>query len=863
MSLPPQDDGGSGGNGTHPLGKKGQNGQAIQSSFKRLELVGRGAYGAVYRGVHVTSGKAVALKVVNLDTPDDDVSEIQREVALLSQLRETTTKNVIKYWGCWLLGPELWIVMDFAEGGSVRTLMKAGPIMEKFVSVIVRESLTALSYLHKSGIIHRDIKAANILLTNNGDVLLCDFGVAATFVSSSVHSRRTTFVGTPYWMAPEVITQGKSYDQSADIWSLGITIYEMLTGNPPLADQEQMRAIMLIPKNKPPRLPQEGSFSSPLREFVSLCLNEEPKERPNADELSRSKWIKSAGKIPNSILKELIQNYTSWTKTGGMRMSLLGAEANDLNDAANRDSFMYDAHDTNDGWEFSSSFDGFETETGPAASPAPPRDHPLLRLFDTSDGENTAAAQPRHPNTSGTAQPQYNGAEVRPAPAPPGPAPERPPAKAFSMQESAASPAAPAPISASGAAALQESKAAFTGTGATPFRFGGGGGRVPPISQTQIEHQSQYSKERIEPETSECVRGETENANSSSYTGGAEGRRARDPAASTASGLSHSRKESTQSGRSVNVEGSSTHASRPRHERSESVSVYSHSPAHSEGSVPASATSDRRQGMVNPGFTGYGHNNYSQRSNSEYASFSEPYASNARSMAGTAPVPARSGQHNVPTSNNTFFDGTTLSASPATENSRSAAAASAAMPPPPQPGLGGKSIGIGARSRSGSRSRAWQSSELESNGEIGAPHVPPMPHPSTLARHLGLAGTVPSSVASKEVLAPESRLLNSPAIHQRRHHGGSDPTQLLARRQSQEGETPRIFDHSANAAEKGSEVHHFYTHRDDVLSDIRALDFAHLIQKDEVYLELDRTVEDLGKWLDILGTGLAQALGSH
>ncbi|PWN23846.1 Pkinase-domain-containing protein [Microstroma glucosiphilum] len=292
----------------------------VKNLFKRLELVGRGAYGAVYRGQHIPTGNAVALKVVNLDTPDDDVSDIQKEVAVLSQLREAESKNVVRYWGCWLKGPELWIVMDYAEGGSIRTLMRGGPIVEQHAVVIVRETLIALAYLHKSGIIHRDIKAANILLTNAGKILLCDFGVAASLVSSA--SKRTTFVGTPYWMAPEVITTGKSYDQSADIWSLGITIYEMVMGNPPLAEIEQMRAIMLIPKNKPPRLPLEGKFSPLMRDFVATCLNEEAKERPNAEELSKHKWIKGSAKTGPAVLKELITAYTAWTKTGGTRLSL-------------------------------------------------------------------------------------------------------------------------------------------------------------------------------------------------------------------------------------------------------------------------------------------------------------------------------------------------------------------------------------------------------------------------------------------------------------------------------------------------------------------------------------------------------------
>lgn len=183
--------------------------------------------------------------------------------------------------------------------------MKSGPIAEKYTVLIVRETLVALAYLHKAGIIHRDIKgedfqllhclpsdcfadygypcsatktAANILLTNTGRILLCDFGVAASLASSSIHGKRSTFVGTPYWMAPEVITDGRTYDQSADIWSLGVTVYEIATGNPPYADQEQMRAIMLIPRSKPARLPADGNFSTQMREFVAACLNEEPKE---------------------------------------------------------------------------------------------------------------------------------------------------------------------------------------------------------------------------------------------------------------------------------------------------------------------------------------------------------------------------------------------------------------------------------------------------------------------------------------------------------------------------------------------------------------------------------------------------------
>ncbi|SPO37131.1 related to ser/thr protein kinase [Pseudozyma flocculosa] len=494
--------GGGGGGGNWPNRGKAASGRSsppVEQAYRRLELVGRGAYGAVYRGLHVASGAAVALKVVNLDTPEDDVSDIQREVALLSQLREADQKNVVRYWGCWLKGPELWIVMDFAEGGSVRTLMKAGPVAERFCALIVRETLVALAYLHKSGIIHRDVKAANILLTNTGRILLCDFGVAASLASNSAQSKRSTFVGTPYWMAPEVITEGKTYDQKADVWSLGITIYEMATGNPPLADIEQMRVIMLIPKSKPPRLPVEGEFSPAMRDFVACCLNEEPRERLTSEELTKHKWMKSCAKQPVALLKELIAQYNAWTKAGGMRMSLIGAETADWGDAGNRDSFAFDGHENGEAWEFNTwrsarDLQEAEDEEDMAAAPQPIRDHPLLRLFEAEPDFNSAPG--------GAMQPTLRNMQTlnaRPAPPPPQQQQQQqqlePSSQLATLKQAKSATSAPAQetpkqeglstaATAAKAAAAQD-KASFVGTGATPFRFGAGGGSGvvgPPAS---------------------------------------------------------------------------------------------------------------------------------------------------------------------------------------------------------------------------------------------------------------------------------------------------------------------------------------------------------------------------------------------
>lgn len=249
---------------------------SVHQLYRRLETVGKGAYGSVHKGIEIATGNVVALKIINLDTEDDDVGDIQREVALLTQLRDAP--NITHYYGCFLDGPRVWIVMEYAQGGSVRTLMKAckdGVVEEKYVSVITREVLSALSYLHKSSIIHRDLKAANILITATGKVMLCDFGVSALLVTAS--SKRNTLVGTPHWMAPEV-AQGSAYDTKADIWSLGIAIYEMIKGSAPNSHMmDQAKLIQMLPRMKPPRL-IEGEGSKELREFVAHCLRESPND---------------------------------------------------------------------------------------------------------------------------------------------------------------------------------------------------------------------------------------------------------------------------------------------------------------------------------------------------------------------------------------------------------------------------------------------------------------------------------------------------------------------------------------------------------------------------------------------------------
>lgn len=196
----------------------------------------------------------------------------------------------------------------------------------------MRETLVALQFLHKNGIIHRDIKAANILLTAQPPrILLCDFGVAALLVSQS--AKRSTFVGTPYWMAPEVVTQGRLYDVKADIWSLGITLLEMAHGEPPMSGQPAAHAVKILgdKKLRAPRL-EGGTWSKDMRDFVVACLNEEPSDRLSAEELSKMKWMKGVARTPLTTLSELITRFQQWKDQGGQRMSLapgVGAQIDD------------------------------------------------------------------------------------------------------------------------------------------------------------------------------------------------------------------------------------------------------------------------------------------------------------------------------------------------------------------------------------------------------------------------------------------------------------------------------------------------------------------------------------------------------
>lgn len=222
---------------------------SMEERYQKLNKIGKGSFGDVYRGIDKLTDTEVALKIIDLEKAEEDIEEIQKEIRVLA---DCDCPWITRYYASYMVQSKLVIAMEYMGAGSVLDLItQGGPIDEACIAVIIRELLRALEYLHGRNKVHRDIKAANILLSFRGDVKIADFGVTGQVEHHA--DKLKTFVGTPYWMAPEVIQQN-AYDFKADIWSIGITAIEMAMGEPPHAQQFPLRALFMIPKCDAPNI---------------------------------------------------------------------------------------------------------------------------------------------------------------------------------------------------------------------------------------------------------------------------------------------------------------------------------------------------------------------------------------------------------------------------------------------------------------------------------------------------------------------------------------------------------------------------------------------------------------------------------
>lgn len=259
--------------------------------YEDLVKIGQGASGGVYIAHDVNdSSKTVAIKQMNLEQQPKKELIINEILVMKGSKHE----NIVNYIDSYLLKGDLWVVMEYMEGGSLTEIVTHSVMTEAQIGAVCRETLKGLQFLHSKGVIHRDIKSDNILLNVEGRIKMTDFGFCAQI--NELNLKRTTMVGTPYWMAPEVVSR-KEYGPQVDIWSLGIMIIEMIEGEPPYLNETPLRALYLIATNGTPKLREPEALTLDIRRFLAWCLQVDPSKRGTASELLQDKFIYEADDV--------------------------------------------------------------------------------------------------------------------------------------------------------------------------------------------------------------------------------------------------------------------------------------------------------------------------------------------------------------------------------------------------------------------------------------------------------------------------------------------------------------------------------------------------------------------------------------
>ncbi|KIX01436.1 uncharacterized protein Z518_09162 [Rhinocladiella mackenziei CBS 650.93] len=298
------------------------------------ELIGKGSFGRVYKGRQLSTNKVVAIKVLDIDEADfraygehkdEQIRDFNREIRILRQAQESGAENLNQMIEALPVHSQLWLICEYCPGGSVKTLMRAtnDRLSERYIVVVARELAKALKGLHEAGIMHRDVKAANVLIHQEGHLELCDFGVATVLDTRT--DKRKTFIGTLHWMPPELWTENPEYSDEVDVWEYGCTLYECAVGRPPNSDlRERQQLKMRMRRLKQSiTLPENENFSDGLRSLISYTLNPDVSSRPSMKDILQHDFLQNTEEShPTNILTELVQTYYAWLFGGGQRISL-------------------------------------------------------------------------------------------------------------------------------------------------------------------------------------------------------------------------------------------------------------------------------------------------------------------------------------------------------------------------------------------------------------------------------------------------------------------------------------------------------------------------------------------------------------